>query len=288
MKRLIVAAIFISLYFIVNAQDLIVTSNGDSLNCKIDTATSGYLYFTISDGVLPFTQLPLDHVKLCSRGYYAKNITSGMLARMEGRKTFWLSFNLGFSYRYGEIDPQLSYQMERYVRGLKSGAVLGIKAIYFFGYSSGIGLNYSRFSTSNSMVNAPLYNSLGGRVSGDVSDNISISYLGPSYAVRLISPDMEHSLTACFGIGYMKYKDVGDYLTEIIITGESLGMLMDFGYNYNISENLAIGIQASFLLGVLTKCEMEYGGRTRSVSLEEDKYESLSRADFSISMTIKL
>lgn len=289
MKHVIIAAIFITLYFSVNAQDLIVTSNGDSINCKIDTATSEYLYFSNSVGVVPFTQLPLDQVLLYSREYYPENITSsGMLARMEGRKTFWLSFNLGLSYRFGEIDPQLSYQMERYVRGLKSGTVLGINAIYFIGYSSGIGLNYSRFGKSNSMGNVPLYNSSGERVTGDVADNITISYLGPSYAARLLSSDMKHSLTGCFGIGYMKYNDVGEYLTEIIITGETLGMLLDIGYNYNISENLAIGIQTSFLGGVLTKYDMEFGGRTRTVTLEEDEYESLSRADFSIRLTIKL
>ena len=291
MKHIMIAVICVSFYFSANAQDLIVTSKGDSINCKIDTATSEYLFFNFenSDARVPFTQLPLDQVTVYIREYYPKDISSsGLLPNMENQKNFWLSFGVGRSYRFGEIDPQLSYPMRAYTEKLKRGTVLGINAIYFIGYSSGLGLNYSRFITSNSLEDTQLFNIVGEEVTGNVADNIAISYIGPSYAARLNSLDKKHSLTGCFGIGFMKYCDVGEYVANFSITGQSVGVLLDVGYNYNISENIAFGIQTSFLGGTLTNYELEYGGRNRTVSLEEDKYESLGRADFSIRLTIKL
>ncbi|MFH0758450.1 MAG: hypothetical protein V2B15_14275 [Bacteroidota bacterium] len=291
MKRLLITSLFIPLFFYVNAQDLIVTTNEDSLNCQIKTITIDSLFFsfTNSDGVVFNTYMPQDQIKTYKRKFYARDGTSvRQLVAMKDLKNLWISVNGGLGYRFGEIDTRLSPEMHEYVEGLLVGPVFGIDAALFLGYSSGIGLKYSRFISSNSMYNSVITNAEGYTFHGDLVDNIIIRYLGASYAARLLSLNTKHAFTGSFGMGYMGYNDEGELGDDFIINGKSMGVSMDIGYAFTVAENLAIGFQYTCLYGILKKFEAEYRGQNETVELDEDHYESLVRGEILVRMIIKL
>ena len=289
MKRSIITAIYALLFFNLNAQDLIVTTKGDSLKCKIENFTVDSLYFnfTNSDGVEFNTHIPRNQVSSYMRNYYTKKQSSVRNHfALEDLNNVMISINGGLGYRVGEVDPRLPSNMEDYMEGLRTGPILGVDALIFFGYTSGIRLKYSRFFSYNSMYNATVTTVNGNTFHGDVSDNISISYFGPSYATRLLSANAKHVLTGSFGFGYLAYNDDGELGDDIIIKGKTLGLSMDIGYALTVAENLAIGIQTSILRGVLRTYDVEYRGQNETIELEEDYYENLGRIDISLRLII--
>ena len=49
MKHFLVLLIFLLTYYSSNAQDVIITNDGDSIDCKITRVTNEFVHFTIFD-----------------------------------------------------------------------------------------------------------------------------------------------------------------------------------------------------------------------------------------------
>jgi len=66
--------VFVAFLFISNlqAQDLIVTNSGDSINCKIIETTKDYVYFTFKhDTEIRNTLLPVNQITSQQKNYFS-------------------------------------------------------------------------------------------------------------------------------------------------------------------------------------------------------------------------
>ena len=68
------------------------------------------------------------------------------------------------------------------------------------------------------------------------------------------------------------------------MTGSTLGISFDIGYDIGLSENLSLGFQLSVLSGTLFEYDWNDGSTTETINLEEGEYESLNRIDFSVGL----
>lgn len=87
-----------------------------------------------------------------------------------------------------------------------------------------------------------------------------------------------------FSLGYMGYSNDKVIVDKYKMTGSTLGLSLDIGYDIGLSENLALGFQVSVLTGVLTKYDWSDGTTTQTIKLEKDEYENLNRIDLSIGL----
>jgi hypothetical protein len=85
-------------------------------------------------------------------------------------------------------------------------------------------------------------------------------------------------------VGYIYYHDSKTIVTPFDITGSTIGLSADFGYDIGLTKNLALGLQISALTGMLTSYELSDGLTTEEFELAEGESESLARLDFSIGL----
>lgn len=270
------------------AQDLIITSENDSLNCKITKIKGDHIYFTfVKDGEIRNTLISKNDVK-----QYSKNI-NGNPDETQINKSFNRTYSVfrlavhgGFASRLGKVQDA---DLKDYMKDLKKGMNYGFDASFFISESVGFGIKYQAFNSSNSLSNVIMDHDGDGITStGTISDNIAITFIGPTYTTRLAS-SRENAFISTFGLGYIGYKDnakVFNYPTEI--TGSSLGLALDLGYDFKISKNLFFGVQCSYISGVLTKMTVGSGPYSQEIELDKENRENLSSLNISAGLRFEL
>ena len=85
-------------------------------------------------------------------------------------------------------------------------------------------------------------------------------------------------------LGYMGYSNDKVIIDKYKMTGSTMGLSFDIGYDIGLSEKLSLGFQLSFLSGTLFEYDWNDGSTTETIDLEEGEYESLNRIDCSVGL----
>jgi len=272
------------------SQDLIVTNNADSLNCKITKIKADYIYFTFNHkGEIRNTLLPLSEVKTHQKNYYSTSLLpNGGVKPTDNFTHFRLALHGGYSYLVAKVGDNVPSDFQDYIKELKSGYHFGGDISYYFTENLGFGIKYSQFKSSNSI--SVYSEGIEGNVSyGEMSDNITTSFIGPMFSVRIQNKNKKNAFILNTGFGYMGYSnDSRVILDNYTITGSTIGMIIDIGYDIGLSEQLSLGGQISLVSATLTKYKLTYGNTVETIDLNEDQNESLSRIDLSIGIRLKI
>lgn len=288
MKRLIIITTLTILFGLSSfAQDLIITSTGDSINCKITKEKGDFTYFTfVKEKEVRNTLLPKSQIREYKKGYFAQSeIPVDYKIAAQNYERFRFSVNGGYSYRFAKISETIPNDYQNYMKGLKSGSHISIDASYFINETIGLGMKYSKYFSKGDFgtINAD-YNGDGIIDSGQMNDNISISFLGPMFTTNMPSRNKKNALYSSLAIGYLSYKDDGKYIEPLLLEGSTVGFVGDLGYQIEIARNMSIAFTLSYTLGTLTKIESTGNGYSNTIELDKDSYENLGRIDFSIGL----
>ena len=135
---------------------------------------------------------------------------------------------------------------------MKSGLSYDLTAYYLKDGSNGFGIKYNVYQSSGTIRNQSLFLSDGTVISGDFSDDITISFIGPSF---IISENQNSKLGEAnleLAIGYISYKNDSRIIgNPLKITGGDLGVIGGFGYHFRLAPNFLIGPQMNFIGGML-------------------------------------
>lgn len=253
--------------FDLTAQDLIVTTAGDSLNCKITKQGDGFVYFRyLKDNRVKATLLPVNKISSIIQSYYgipaiSKNIST---FRNHDYNKWRYGFHAGYSYRTAKISDQLPPDYRDYVKKLKSSFVAGADVHGFISETFGIGLKYN-------------LNKCTAAKGTDYRDNINMHYIAASVLNRytLANPDSHFLLGA--NIGYQSYQDKTIVLGyDVTIKGNTVGFGLETGFEHKISQSSLIHIGLSFIGATLTK--------VNGHKLSKEEYESLSRLELIVGL----
>lgn len=175
-----------------------------------------------------------------------------------------------------------------YTKKLRRGFVYGADATWFFKEFMGVGLRYKAFSASNGATVTGTDEN-GTTVTGKLKDNIQISFIGPMFCTRFSSRNGLHTLTADIGVGYINYRDKGMVIEKMKLTGGTLGLLYNIGYDYALNKMWSIGVNLSSIEGTLTTLTLEQNGvKTSQTTLDKDKQENISHIDLSFTLKLNL
>src|SRR5690554_4359740 len=122
MKHILLIALLIFAAESLYAQDLIVTTDGDSINCKITKVRADNIYFTFKHkDEIRSTLLPMTGVNTHQVDYYQTSEVP--LEKIIGYKNypqFRLALNGGFSYLTAPVAEGVPNYLKDYVKELKS------------------------------------------------------------------------------------------------------------------------------------------------------------------------
>lgn len=289
MNKIIILSIIIlfNLSFI-KSQDLILTEEGDSINCLITYIDNNFYYFTFKySNEIRQTLIPKEKVKIAHNGFYEySELPNYILERTSGYSKKWMiSISGGYSYRIAKIHPDVPSDMVGYMNKLKSGYHLSGDITYFISKEYGIGLKYSTFRASNEMSNVYLIYEDGSQSRvGTISDDMNISFYAPSLSYRLPNKRNTAELVSTLSTGIIHYKNESVAIDPYLYTGITLGFQLSLGYNIKTSENMAIGFKASYLGGTILEYEIDDGSKIETIELEPENYETMRRLDISIGL----
>lgn len=283
--------IFLTLLFCqLMAQDLIVTSEGDSINCRITKEKHEFVYFTFRyDNETRSTLLPVSQIKSFEYDFFSDvEVPPEKIIGYRNYPRFRLVVQGGYSHTLGRIDENIDPELVDYFRELKSGYHLGAEFLYYFSDYFGFGLKTNLFRTKNEIGNIYVEDQDGNRRYGILSNDIKTSLVAPCFAVRLLGTNKRNAFLTDLSIGYMGYSNDLVLVDPYKLTGKTLGFVWDIGYELGISEYISLGVQFSIIDASLSEYERDDGNKVETIKLDQGKFESLCRMDISIGLRIIL
>lgn len=286
MKNILLLVAFFTCLSPVFSQDLIVTNKRDSINCKITKIKKDNIYFTFRHkDEIRSTLLPVGEIKYYQLNFFKNSeVPRERVIGNRIYKHFRIALNGGYGYRTNKMSSTIPSDFSEYSKKLKNGFEFGGDLTYYFTEPLGIGLKYSSFKASNSMSNIYIEDSNGNRRYGSMSDNIGISFIGPVFSTRFLNKDKTNAFLMNVALGYMGYKNNYTLIDPYKLTGSTMGMTFDIGYDFKFSSNLILGVQLSAISGVLTGYKLFDGSTTQNIELQKENYEGLNRLELSLGL----
>jgi len=189
----------------------------------------------------------------------------------------------GLSWRIARLSPDLNGYERKYLKDLKSGKGFDASAAYYFNDLIGVGIKYNLFLSYASVM---AYSSTG--LSGTLSDDMSIFFIGPKFCSRYASRTKMNTFIMDLAAGYMGYKDIGRFGSDMAtLTGKTIGFAYDIGYDVGVSPHLAIGINLCYAIGILTSYDISAHGVTTHTTLDSQHYEGLNHFDIGFGLRLR-
>jgi hypothetical protein len=186
---------------------------------------------------------------------------------------WYVGINGGYATRLFRMQIKYTDAFKAYQKELKTGFAMGASGGYFLWKNVGFGLTGELYKSAASMDDNVR------------KDAISIGYMGGTVVHRKVMQSKKGAVSTGFTMGYQRYKNAGsDRSQDFVHTGEAIGWGVNTGLDYRVGPKVAITVSASCLFGSLYKLTSESGSQQRTVKLNKDSSEDLSR----ISLTVGL
>lgn len=264
------------------AQDLIVTTMGDSLNCKITKVTTNEILFTRrNNGRVVKTQLPVMDIKMYEKDYYlSKNRLFSTGKSKPKYEKFTISPYGGWSYLIAKTSSSVPNDLKTYINELRSGYHVGAELTYFISEKIGVGLKYVNFNTSNETF---IFVTQSGQTkNGVMRDKITTHFIAPVIATRSLSFNQKTIVSSNFSIGYLGYKNDATLMDDFKLTGSTAGIGLDFGVEQKFSKTFGLELKLGAVAGSLGKLIKTDGFSTQTIKLPKEQRENISRIDVSL------
>lgn len=292
-KKLSGICMFLIFVLNTNAQDLILTKDGDSLNCKISKIRGDYIYFSyFQKNEIRNTLIDVNNIKLYQYNYYSNSEIKDNYSKIDkpvstnknsNYSNVQLNVDGGIAIRTAKLPNDIPPSLKDYYRDMKSGLVYNFDIMFYFSEQWGGGFKYNSYNSKSEYNNYSLfYEDL--KITSDLRDITTISFMGPIVSNRYISRNNKNSFQTNVGIGYLDFKEESFFVIDNLITGNTVGLIYDIAYESKLNKNWALAFKFSWLIGSLTEVEVSNKFEKQTIKLKEGEYEGLSHIDFSIGL----
>ncbi|HHB79355.1 MAG TPA: hypothetical protein ENK85_09005 [Saprospiraceae bacterium] len=156
---------------------------------------------------------------------------------------------------------------------------------YYFSNSFGVGAFINRFVYNDELMNQDFILSNGAVVKGDFANRIRMNFYGAKMCYRSYFLKDKAVLGLNLGVGYLGYKDMQSVVESYKVQGKSFGSMAEIDLNFFILENFSLGLDASWINGVLWKYRVINGGHLKVIELNRDDYIDISRSNISFTVS---
>lgn len=192
-----------------------------------------------------------------------------------------LSFDGGLGFRTKKNADDTPQEFKGFYTKLKSGYQYGFGAQYFVSKNLGLGLKYSHFRSKKAMNY--FVEHYGNWQEYIQNEDVNIDFVGPTFSFRGLHNKNRNSYMMYMGAGYLHYLDrVLSY--GITASGNTYGLAIGLDYDIKIAENLAIGLDVSYIMGTLSKWKLSDGIYSQTSDLQHN--DNLHHLDISIGLRL--
>ena len=260
MKKIVILVIFSMVVLSLSAQDLIITTNKDTIYCQITKIDSMSVeYQIIKRGIREKNTLPRRYVsdfRIAEKNQNAVNPANVMWSTPQISRFRW-SFAPGYAYRLGKDVQSSGYaQFDRLYNRLRNCFSWETEIQYYFNSGHGITLNISGVHSSVSANNlyVPEYGQ-----ARQCNLKQQIIFVGPAWAIRYEEEKFLFSGSVSLGpLFYAETLIPDNYSAKM--TAVSFGMNYGIGGEYKLSPDWAMGLKIGYTLG--TASNFKIGGQT--------------------------
>ena len=191
-----------------------------------------------------------------------------------------IGIDFGGGYRFGKVDSELAPDMHSYAEKLRWATIGSADISWFFMKSLGAGIKGKVLYTTHEDSMEIEYQSY------LFSNQIVVHFIGPMVCARVYSKDGRHCFVGNYAVGYVGYVDNFFLAYPGKLTGHTMGMSWDVGYDLKLSRHVSLGCQLSFLAGSLSHQNV------RHILIEQEdldkamegKSESLNHLDLTVGL----
>ncbi len=271
--------------FQLQAQDLLVTLEGDSLNCQIlkETKKEVTYKYKIKNQEFTTTISKMAVARIAYNYYTTSEVNNVSLINKPPK--FQLGINVGWGYRIAPLDKgSINPGLHDHFKKLKSSLVIEPYIDFYFNDRFGIGLKHSMSTSKATLEDVQISLSSGNTYRGTLDDKIKISYTGPVFNFRI----PKESITLLFrgSLGLIHYKNTLQVSNAtgsdtFYLKGLSAGTFLEANVAFTMNNNLHLNAGIGLLSASLVSVELQDGSYTDSIDTEED----LSRIEFKVGIS---
>ncbi|SNT30644.1 hypothetical protein SAMN05421640_3319 [Ekhidna lutea] len=257
MKQVLFFLILFLAFHIAISQDTVVTTKGDTIDCKITRVTDEFIHFSVFDksGILLMrSRIPLVNVQHYEQSTEEqKEEPSPPVIPVEDRiildefepSLIRLSLNTGYTHQFEGYD----YWPDAYKNQLQSLWYLGSDVHYFPSETLGVGLKYNFiFTNAEGDFDPQIYN-----ISTIRDERVRFSYAAVSLMYRNFLYD-DQVVQYFISGGVVTYKTDGKvdgfpFYQE----GDTFGLGLGVSYDFILVESFGIGVGAEVNIARLTE-----------------------------------
>jgi hypothetical protein len=225
--------------------------------------------------IYPETMFRKRLVEIDSSAFDTREIKKRLKSSYSDFRQWRFGLNGGMAIIIAPEPADISDELLKYRKMLKSGARFGADAVFFVSPNIGIGINYSTYAANNK-TNYIAYEINGNQYEGARQDDIHIHFAGPSISIRSI-PKNNKIYTSCdFILGCFTYSNnlvfnnVSHHLRKT-----NFGFATSVSSDFMFMKSMSLGVSLNITAASIKNIEI----------VGENKTENLSRV--SLVMTLR-
>lgn len=293
-KRFVTTFLFLHGLFLATttwAQDRLITTNGDTILCKIQGVDGPHIMYSTDGDTTNRKWIPFEQVIGYEKDYRGEDIivlepikplefAQSPIKRPARTRGFMLGFGMGYMYRLAEV-PDSDPVVQEYIKKLKSGLAVRVEANYFFGRYFGMGAKYILSHSQARLTNAVFQLPNGSIRVGDLSENINMHTLIGHFTSRVSSTNDRFHFLPGLSAGYTSYHERAMVLdSPMIVTGGTFCIGVHLSMDFEVTRDLYVSTGVDYTSGVLNSIEIDDGTTAKVVTLQGDNREELTRFEF--------
>lgn len=294
MKKIYMLLLIVLISKVTQAQDLLVTTNGDSINCKIVDEKGSFVLYKILEGDSYVSRaINKQSISKSENGFYLRNpelAKNNSNSTSKKQKYSSTNFNIGYN-RLKLLDFYSSSGMEvidKYNESLANGMGFNLELKRWFTKRLGIDIRYDLYSSKALEYKMPYTNPLGSTSYGPFSDKIKIHTFSPGFAFRTPIANENNYLIINTSFDYNLYINDFTYLgTPGKLKSKRYGYSFGMSYERVLNKNFAIGLNAKYRISSLNKVGLYVNGDFDEIDLTEEQEISINRYSFGLYLGIR-
>jgi len=280
--------IFLGFLFSVSgllAQDLIVTNSGDSLKCQIQEISGDLIHITFTeDSVEKKAVISMSAVRTYIVDYQNNWEDVVPPADEPTHPKYRVSVGGGLSEFLGRVPNNIPQSLKAYVEELKSGNHFAADLGFYLQENLGLGLKYSLFKTKNQKENISIIDSTGAFRFGNLKDDITVQYFGPSLIMRQSMPNGGAHVVGSISFGLLTYLNNATVIDKFKLVGSTLAFSGDIGLDFQLEGGFHLGVVFGLTFASIKELVISGNGTTQSVNLTGFENANPSRFDLGVGL----
>ncbi len=303
MKKILPVAFF--LFGLLSAgysQDKIITLSHDTINCRINKIANNAIFFEVfTKGVRTSGKIPLKNV--INYTIQARTTENKKEKKANNTDTFErlrLATIGGIGYLLASSKDAeaamvnnlglTSTLAKSYYRDMKLGLHASSSLTFLINPEYGAGITNKFFYTSAGLKSFIDPQDGVHLIYASYTEKIFVNYFGAMFfAQQAIGTKKTFKMNSSCSFGLATYRNEAGYLKDYyLLTGKNIGTDVSIGFEYFINRYFSLGADLSAFLSSIRKIKITDGINTTTIDLEKEKFENLSRIEFSAGLRFYL